>query len=344
MEKKKIIVVGAGRRFFRYQDDILRRYSVQMIADNSQEKRAWKSISGTPVGTFEDIESYEYEIALVTMLTNISEIICQLIKTGVPKEKIKIWYPLGYTEESRYSLEIVDDGSVYGRVSKVWGDADVKFKLCSNSDFSIFEEIYLKNAYRISVPAKSILFDIGLNIGMASIYFASNHNIERVYGFEPFVPTYERAIENVNMNSNEIQNKIQTYNYGLSNFEGEKTFQYREDSPGGMRIGFGSSPIERDQKNAETIRIREAGKEIVRLIHNETDKCFIMKMDIEGSEYDCFENMEKYGLFEKLRIIVMETHDGRADELVDMLERHGFNVYSPYEGGSTMIGMLYASR
>ena len=54
--------------------------------------------------------------------------------------------------------------------------------------------------------------------------------------------------------------------------------------------------------------------------------------------------MDNYGVFERLSSIVMETHDGREDELFDRLVQHGYKCYSTYQGGQSKIGMLFGNR
>ena len=69
----------------------------------------------------------------------------------------------------------------------------------------------------ISYSAKnSIVIDIGMNVGIASLFFATLPHVEKVYAFEPFKAPYLRAMDNFKLNP-ALSAKIQAYNFGLSN-------------------------------------------------------------------------------------------------------------------------------
>ena len=84
------------------------------------------------------------------------------------------------------------------------------------TDFDIMNEVFIENAYNVNLPIETqvIVMDIGMNIGIVSLYFATQNWCEKVYGYEPFQDTFQQALENFKMN-NKLLGKIISQNFGL---------------------------------------------------------------------------------------------------------------------------------
>ena len=76
-------------------------------------------------------------------------------------------------------------------------------------DYAVLKKIdnYLKD--------NSVILDIGANVGNHSLYWAKVRNAHKIYAFEPFKETFEILEKNVELN--DLDGVIRTYNYGLSN-------------------------------------------------------------------------------------------------------------------------------
>ena len=53
-------------------------------------------------------------------------------------------------------------------------------------------------------------------------------------------------------------------------------------------------------------------------------------MDIEGSEFDCFDDIEKNNLFEKIDMIIVEWHYKDYKILTNLFEKFGFVWFNEY--------------
>ncbi len=247
-EKKKVIIAGLSERFFVHQIEIIRDHSISMIADNSEMKEKMNEYMGYPIGTFEEIKSYDHEKILIVSQSRCISLIKKLLSMGIDREKIVIWNPRIYLDESEYSLKVDENGYVRASVHK--GETRIEAVLKAFSDLVIFEEIYLKNIYRFVTGKDTVLFDIGMNIGLASLFFASKGFIRKVYGFEPIRPTYERALENLSLNGSSLTDKIEGYDYGLGERDDEQTVAYLKDNPGIMRAGKGAVTVDPGESSA----------------------------------------------------------------------------------------------
>src|SRR3990167_5528929 len=88
---------------------------------------------------------------------------------------------------------------------------------------NIFQEIYLQKIYEPFLVGKKdlILFDLGMNIGLWSIY-ASKY-AKMVYSFEPAKETFD--IASLNLKDNGITN-VRTYQKAIAEENGEATFYH----------------------------------------------------------------------------------------------------------------------
>lgn len=82
----------------------------------------------------------------------------------------------------------------------------------------IVEEIFKNDEYNFDIGGPAVVIDIGMHIGLASLYFAARDDVEGVYGFEPFKPTFEQAMFNFKINE-KYADKIHPHNYGLGDRE-----------------------------------------------------------------------------------------------------------------------------
>lgn len=340
-EKMKVIIAGLSERFFVHQIDIMKDHSILMIADNNEIKEKMNDYMGIPIGSFEEIETYDYEKILIVSQSRCISLIRKLLSIDIDREKIVIWNPRVCLDESEYSLKV--DENRYVRASVHKGETKIEAILRAYSDFVVFEEIYLKNIYRFVNMEETVLFDIGMNVGLASLFFASKSFIRKVYGFEPFKPTYERARENFSLNEVSLTDKIVGHNYGLGDQNGEQAIVYLKDNPGLMRAGKGALIADPGDRSAETVIIKEAGPEILRIMNENPGASFAMKVDCEGAEYEIIPNLIKHDVIKRISVFVMETHYGDEDRIVDALKKESFIVYSNQEA-PYRTGMLFAVR
>ena len=186
-----------------------------------------------------------------------------------------------------------------------------------------------------------VVFDIGLNIGLASLYFAGKDNISEIYSFEPFVPTFKVAERNMELNPN-LAKKIHIFNFGLSDHEDTLDIGYNPDLPGAMSSMPGHSELQ-DNSEKEKIVLKVASDILGPLFEKHSDKKILIKMDVEGAEREILPNLDKAGLLKKVDILLMEYHDGYSKPLADILEKNGMKteITGPSKNN---VGMINAYR
>lgn len=290
-------------------------------------------INGVPVYETSRLKEIEYDCILVVPGNHKVEIIQQLVAMGIEKNKIIPWFTDGghSWEKKRISFQ---GESLLAEMD------DVKIRLQHSSDILAFEEIYLRNTYGFYCGTQpSIAVDIGMNIGLATLMLAHHPEVAHVYSYEPFADTYAQAEYNVSLNPH-LQAKITMNNYGLSNKDMVQRIPYNQDFPGGMRTGEAYAGI--DQDGVE-IQLKDAATILKPIFEKHREKNIIMKIDCEGSEYSIFRSLESSGLLNVPQIYLMETHDGREQELLSALKRTGYGYFAPYDGRNG-LGSIYAIK
>lgn len=205
----------------------------------------------------------------------------------------------------------------------------------------ILEEIFVHEDYNFNVGADAVVIDIGMNIGFASLYFAAREDVKAVYGFEPFKPTFERAVLNFKINEKTAR-KIHPCSYGLGDSDKTLTIDYYAEKPGGMSTVRSIHEIRRHSRHntrPETVQIKNAATEIKTIIERHRDQKIVLKCDTEGAEKEIFENLDAAGILKEIDVILLEYHFSYDIPLEGILKRNGF-VYFKQKKCTTKTGDL----
>lgn len=224
---------------------------------------------------------------------------------------------------------------------------NISINVVRGSDF-ILKEIWEDKIYDIDYKIKEndVVFDIGANQGIFSIYAASKG--AQVHSCEPVPSNYKILIDNITKNS--MNNIITPINYAISSIEDSvilKLPKADEICPTGMG-SISSSSIESLKENIQfdTIDIPVKTKTLDDWIDlTDVKQIDLMKIDCEGAEIDILETLSLENAA-KIKNIVMETHRGYDEkDLVTILNNLGFKItrYQPVSGlyGG---GALFATR
>ncbi len=184
--------------------------------------------------------------------------------------------------------------------------------------------VLCKDDYDFLSGDKFVMIDIGLNIGLTSLSMARKNNIVKIYGYEPFTPTFEQAEENLKRNP-ELARKIEIFNFGLGDKDEVLEINYNPSRPGAMssvKNNFESSQV------VEKIDIKKASSALERIITEENDLLIFLKIDCEGAENDILRDLDSTKLLEKVDLIIMEWHFEWPGEIIEILERNHFIIFN----------------
>src|ERR1051326_8504661 len=81
----------------------------------------------------------------------------------------------------------------YGLTKKINFANTVLYLRTGTSDLPVFRQIFIDEEYNFQIPFQpSVIFDLGANVGFASIYFANKFPNARIIAVEPEISNYRQ--------------------------------------------------------------------------------------------------------------------------------------------------------
>jgi FkbM family methyltransferase len=145
-----------------------------------------------------------------------------------------------------------------------------------------------------------VIFDVGANIGAATVYFALNYKEATIYSFEPTTINFDLLV----LNTSHYKN-IQVFQKGLFNNNQIEKIYFNPENP--ERNSLNNQWAQSDTyEEIELIRLDDF------LSENKIDKIDLLKIDTEGCEIQILETIEKY--LAEIEVIYLEYHS-KADKM-----------------------------
>ncbi|WP_312075195.1 FkbM family methyltransferase [Chryseobacterium sp.] len=218
---------------------------------------------------------------------------------------------------------------------------NVNYNINSWEELFILNEVYVEGIYNLIPNEEFTFIDIGMNVGITSLFFAKNNFCNKVFAYEPFEKTFSLGRSNFELNN--FPEKIYPYNYGLGFPERTLNIEYNEKYKGSVGINGLASYIE-DSSSTQNLQleIRDIASEID-MIKNQFIGKAIMKIDCEGAEYEIFQRLETQKLISLIDVYMIEWHIEGPNPLVEILKSNNYKILS-FNESSTDIGMIYAFK
>lgn len=211
----------------------------------------------------------------------------------------------------------------------------------------ILSEIHIEGVYNFSMKSDPFVLDIGMNVGMTSLFIAAKFPNAEIIGFEPVRPTFEQAQRNISLNP-ELARRVTVCNYGLGREDGSHQIEYLKEFRGSIGLhNLQDRYRDRGEIMTEIITVRDAAAAVEQFISKNAGRPVVLKIDCEGAEYDILNRLVTSGEIGRIDAIMMECHKRNPLQepagLVELLSDRGFHVIhlNPH---SSDISMLYATR
>lgn len=185
--------------------------------------------------------------------------------------------------------------------------------------FFNYNEMFVNGQYDCyGIRNLETVFDIGANNGLFTLYLLQN-GCKKVYAFEPNESTEKNinAILHNYDNYELIKKAVYSHDNGLTFYTSE------------TNTTIGS--ISRDHVVAQGFAVESKVPSIslnTFIKENNIKKIDLIKMDIEGAEYEIIENLED-DIFEITDSFLIEFHqndNGQAKRMIEKIVSHGFEV------------------
>ena len=212
------------------------------------------------------------------------------------------------------------------------------------SCFSAWKAIFDDCIYGFDTSSQSpVILDIGANIGIASLYFSMRFPNSRIIALEPD-PELFKYLES---NCNSIKN-VELRNLAVASVAGTSSFSSRKDDSG--KLGIRTVDSETSSTTVTCVLLSKVIEDVGR----EVD---LLKIDIEGSEYDVIHESRNW--LSSVKRIFVECHSFQGqpqkfDKLLGTLSECGFryhieseyttkmplNGFKEYEGMDSRINVF----
>jgi FkbM family methyltransferase len=215
---------------------------------------------------------------------------------------------------------------------------------------STVEDVFISKTYSFDhdITDNFIVIDIGLNIGIAALYFATFPSVKKVYGYEPFQLNYLIAKKNLELNPG-LSKKIIVQNTGV----GSKNKLLRVPFMNEGDVGFSttdfaiSSVQNNSNKTAKYVDVNLIGiNEVLKEVFENdfANEKIYLKLDCEGAEYEILQALSDNNELKYISVIELEWHYQGAKELMDILEKNNFQITFSDENINGYTGIIRAKR
>jgi FkbM family methyltransferase len=219
----------------------------------------------------------------------------------------------------------------------------LKFKVASLSNMAVLYEIFVQKLYEVGLYNNDVVvIDIGMNVGVASLYFANNSSVKAVYAYEPFPETYKEALNNFILNP-KVSSKIIPFNLGISNSTCSRTIALYDSGV------LSASTIENNDNYGKVMN-KEISVNMLSIIDLMSKvhidfplNKLVLKIDCEGEEYGIFDMLKTTNYLDKVDCILLEWHEKGVESLAAILKSNGFQYFHA-PNDKLESGMLYSFR
>lgn len=184
---------------------------------------------------------------------------------------------------------------------------------------------------------KSVMIDIGANIGTFTLYMVRKCKGLTIFCYEPDEENFKCLKENIKLNS--LHN---TFTYEMA--VGAQNNSVKIYSKKDRKFGTTGSSTTTKTENYKIVRCTTL-KDIIE--KNNVQKCDLLKLDCEGAEYEILLSQGE-DCFNRIDSIILEYHDFESlnhnhHDLENHLKKFGFKVEAlPFKGRPT--GMMKATK
>lgn len=253
-------------------------------------------------------------------------------KSGGGKELVRAEYLLSaLCKRANVEFEVQQDRVV----ASIDG---LKIGLRKSSDFATLAEVFEEDTYRFHEEGDFLFMDIGANIGLAALYFASRYKAP-VFAFELVPSTAAIARENFALNP-QFASQIQLFEYGLADKDQAMTISVNRD------VTAGNSIYQQQGQTQENVQIKDAAQALRSIAEQKNGRKLVVKLDAEGAEYCIMRRWNEDSLMSHIDLLMIEWHDGcgeSVDTIREVLTQNHFGWFER-KHHQAPVGYVYAYK
>ena len=208
----------------------------------------------------------------------------------------------------------------------------IEIKVQEFTDVEAIWQVFLRRIYDVH-PEDRVSVDAGANIGSFSLYASWIAPQSQILAIEPFPSTFERLKAHVNANG--LSKRIRVLDRALASVPGEVVMAPNDvvGNQGNYIVKDGAAPA------VPVSRVKSVP--LVEAIEGLPEQIDLLKMDIEGSEYDVLLNLPVETL-RRFRRVNVEHHEPieSKKKLVAHFTKAGYTVTQHAGDDDSVWGIL----
>ena len=179
-----------------------------------------------------------------------------------------------------------------------------------------------------------VMFDIGANMGVYSIFYAKKFN-SKVFAFEPSIRNLDLLTRNITLNS--LEKNITVFSNPLYNEDKISEFFQLDYRGGNAGATFDSNVTKKRMSNQKfqekkTSSFQTYGISIDNLIEkNILPLPNLIKIDVDGNEFNILKGLKKTLRKQKKISLLIETRKNTEQKVSAFLKKFKFNLVSRRE-------------
>lgn len=193
------------------------------------------------------------------------------------------------------------------------------------------EEIFQNEIYSVNIAKdrkKELrIVDVGAHIGLATLYFKSLYPNSHITCFEPNPTLFTLLNENIFHNGLE---NVRTHNMAIAKNTGLKEFHIDSSEEQAFSTGSFRKNAWNGKQKSKPITVKT--KPLSNFVKEKTD---LVKLDVEGVEYEVLKELQNSGCLENIENMIIEYHPIKGqnvNNIISLLQESGFNLKFSQDG------------
>ncbi len=219
----------------------------------------------------------------------------------------------------------------------------ISFRVDHNGSLFILDEIFAERLYDLRVEEDLVVVDVGMNVGVATLFFASWPNVKAVFGYEPLPDTFGQAKHNFSMNPS-LSPKIMPVLSGISDYNGK--ISVPAAVPGSAVFSTDPTFLAAHGMNSGPtveVDIVQIGGVLENIRQQYPGVRVLLKLDCEGEEYRIMDYLSANRYMDMISVVALEWHVKGYQTLCDLLKAHHFSIFNlGRKDIDPPVGMIYA--
>lgn len=210
-------------------------------------------------------------------------------------------------------------------------------------EIGILVEVLRDEIYMVQSPEPMYVWDVGANVGIASMYFANVADWD-VAAYELFPATAAAAHENIERSG--LADRIKLVTAGVGARDGRLTLPYYTVSRGSNGLYRQEGEADAGTSSRAEVQVIDASAVISQVKAEAAGRPIFAKFDCEGAEYDIVARLEATGQLRLISAMVMELHalpGLEPGKVLSSLKTSGFLVHRPQRPAHD-LSIIYATR